>query len=105
MRRAATARQALPAFQLGAPMSIARLNLRHDARFDRPRLRLSLLDRRRPGAAGRKRETVQLDAVVVEAGSGAGGSGAGTGDQSPGVTAKAGTALVTTTTQRTDPTA
>ncbi|HWJ74016.1 MAG TPA: TonB-dependent hemoglobin/transferrin/lactoferrin family receptor [Kaistia sp.] len=40
---------------------------------------------------------VQLDAVVVQGGS---GSGATTGDQTPAVTAKEGTALVTTTTQQ-----
>ncbi len=40
---------------------------------------------------------VQLDAVVIEGGT---GTGSATGDQTPAVTAKAGTALVTTTTQQ-----
>lgn len=44
-------------------------------------------------------ETVQLDAVVVEGGAGT-GAASGTGDQTPAVTAKEGTALVTTTTQQ-----
>lgn len=42
-------------------------------------------------------ESVTLDAVVVQGGS---GTGSGTGDASPAVTSKEGTALVTTTTQQ-----